>query len=243
MTRLMAYIDESGQRGRNGSRHFVMSALIVRDDRVDEAIEAMHSLKVKLNRKPDHVLHWKNYKNHTYRLVASTWLADRTDLFRTISVVVCKDHLAAGSHMNDDMAYMYTFRFLLERLSWFARSCDAELSYTLGHVVRFPMEKLREYERLLRAKDTQIKWHHLNNAGGAIDQPSRVPLLQVADIVASATGAAFNEDEHGFTESRYLTTMRPVMYTPPNGLLTTYGLKMHPWNDSTKAAYPWVATL
>ncbi|SKW00052.1 Uncharacterised protein [Mycobacteroides abscessus subsp. massiliense] len=33
------------------------------------------------------------------------------------------------------------------------------------------------------------------------------------------------------------------MYRRQAGSITSYGLKMHPWNSKTKAAYPWVAAL
>lgn len=243
MDKVHAFIDESGQRGRNGSRHFALSALLVREENLPLAEKILDELKVRLNRKPEHILHWVKYTSHSHRLEASRTVGSAQSFWRATTVVVCKDHLSAGSHMNDDHSYMYTFRFLLERLSWFAKEHDSELTYTLGHVKRFPIEKLREYETTLRALDTSIEWNFLNSSGGKIDQPSRVPLLQLADVVASSVGAAFNKDEFGFTETRYLENIRPILHAPKGRALTTYGLKMHPWNDTTRAAYPWVAAL
>ena len=67
----------------------------------------------------------------------------------------------------------------------------------------------------------------------------------MADLFASATGAAFNPDRWGNTENRYLIEISPLLYRHGSSStsLTSYGLKMHPWNTNTKAAYPWVATL
>lgn len=242
---LTAYIDESGQRARSdkSSPHFIMSAVVVRDAKRQDAEQFLTDLKTTLGRKPDQVLHWKNYNSHGHRLLASSNLGARPDLFKLSSVVVCKRHLADNAGFNEDLAYLYTFRYLLERLSWLARSYDTELSYVLGHVVRFKIAKLREYEAKLQGMNTEIKWRHLSKKGGRIDQPSREPLLQIADIAASAAGAAFNPDQHGFTEQRYLQHLIPATYRPESGAITTYGLKMHPWNGSTKAAYPWVAAL
>ena len=242
---LTAYIDESGQRSRSAksSPHFVMSAVVVRDAKRQEAIQFLADLRETLGRKPDHMLHWKNYNSHPQRLHASTALGQRPDLFKVSSVVVCKRHLAENANFTDDISYLYTFRYLLERLSWLARYHRVELSYVLGHVVRFKIAKLREYEAKLRKMDTQIKWGHLNAKGGQIDQPAREPILQIADIAASATGAAFNPDKLGFVEERYLRNLIPVTYCPEDKAITAYGLKMHPWNDTTKAAYPWVTAL
>jgi hypothetical protein len=158
-------------------------------------------------------------------------------------VVVCKRHLA-GALPSEDHAYLYTLRFLLERLSWHATSRGARLDYTLAHIVRFELSKLREYEAALRADpQCQIDWQTLDPHGGRIDQPNRVEGLQLADLAASATYPAFEPDEYGNVEQRYLTEFAPRLYRRPGRPITSYGLKMHPWNDATKAAYPWVAAL
>ncbi|UQB74702.1 DUF3800 domain-containing protein [Rhodococcus ruber] len=244
-----AYIDESGQRSRNGSSspHFIMSALVVPQRKEDAAQDFLAELRTALRRRPGQILHWSKYTAHTDRLRASSDMGQRHDLFRISSVVVCKDHLPKpGEGFDQDAAYLYTFRFLLERLSWLVKERGGELHYVLGHVVRFQKEKLREYERRLRSlpsADCKIAWDHVNPKGGQIDQPSRVELLQLADIAASATAIAFNPDDNGFTEDRYLRNLLPILYRRNGGALTTYGLKMHPWNNNTKAAYPWVAAL
>ena len=166
----------------------------------------------------------------------------------TIStVVVCKRHLSStGVQLNDDQAYLYTLRFLLERLSWLARDSHSVLDYTLAHVIRFKIEKLRDYESILRSQgepQCKIAWQALDPKGGRIDQPNRVEMLQCADIAASATFIAFNEDQYGNVEPRYLQELSPRLYRRGAALVTSYGLKMHPWNNATKAAYPWVAAL
>src|SRR5215467_4719268 len=107
------------------------------------------------------------------------------------------------------------------------RGADA-VDYTLAHIVRFQIAKLREYEARLRAdRNCSIKWDYLR--AGKIDQPHRVEELQLADIAASAIAAAFECDRFGNTEPRYLIEMAPRLYRQA-GNLTSYGLKMHPWN-------------
>jgi hypothetical protein len=54
---------------------------------------------------------------------------------------------------------------------------------------------------------------------------------------------AFEHDTFDNTETRYLVEMSPRLYRKPDGKLTSYGLKMHPWSDSARAAYPWVTAL
>lgn len=218
-----------------------MSAVVIPEEHLSTSSSALAQLRRDLNRQPGHTLAWKNLKGHPPRLYVAKTLGGLPWL--TISsVVVCKRHLT-GQALNDDMTYLYTFRYLLERLSWYARDQGRVLHYTLAHIVRFQIAKLREYEARLRGlPGCQIHWSALHPAGGRIDQPSRIEQLQLADLAASATGAAFNADQYGNTEQRYLTEMAGRLYRR-NGNLTSYGLKLHPSGSTTKAAYPWVAAL
>jgi hypothetical protein len=223
-----------------------MSAVVMSDATLAAAAQWLVELRSDLGRQPGDTLHWRNFKSHTNRLCAAKSLGEQT--WTTVStVVVCKRHLAGS--LTDDQAYLYTFRYLLERLSWLARDRNSELSYTLAHIIRFKIAQLRSYEATLRRMAAQgtcnIEWAYLDPAGGSLDQPSRVELLQAADLAASATFAAFEPDRHGFTEPRYLQLLGPRLYRRGTGAnrLTSYGLKIHPWADSTKAAYPWVAAL
>ncbi|MDX3100431.1 DUF3800 domain-containing protein [Nonomuraea angiospora] len=244
--RMFAFIDEAGQRSRNGksSDHFVMSAVIIREEDLPKAAAFLADLRIALTRRPGDHLTWKNLKGHSPRLHAVTVFGQQE--WATIStVVVAKRHISDNVlGMNDDRSYLFTLRFLLERLSWYARDHGRELTYTLAHVVRFKIEKLREYEAALRQlPDCNIAWGSLNVRGGRIDQPQRLELLQLADLAASATFAAFEPDSYGNTEPRYLQLLSDRLYRRGTAPVTSYGLKMHPWNGSSKAAYPWVAAL
>lgn len=240
---IAAYIDESGGRAHTAKStdHFVMSAVAFRTlDRM-HAIDLLASLRGDLGRRPGDALHWVNVKGHSQRLHVARTLGQAP--FLTISsVIVCKRHFAPeGRIMQEDASYLYTLRYLLERLSWFGRSGGGAVEYTLAHIVRFQIAKLREYEARLRADPAcKINWSYL--APGRIDQPTRIEELQLADLAASATAAAFEPDAYGNTERRYLEEMAPRLYRH-NGNLTSYGMKMHPWNAAVKAAHPWVQAL
>lgn len=220
-----------------------MSAVIINNEDLPQAAEFLAKLRIDLGRGPGDHITWKNLKGHSLRLHAAQALGSQ-DWATVSSVVVAKRHISDNvSSMNDDRSYLFTLRFLLERLSWFARDNGRELTYTLAHVVRFKIEKLREYEEALHTLPCcQIAWASLNPKGGHIDQPQRQEMLQLADLSASATFAAFEPDAFGNTERRYLGQLGSRLYRR-TGPLTSYGLKMHPWNESAKAAYPWVAAL
>jgi hypothetical protein len=238
-----AFVDEAGQRARttSSSDHFVLSAVLIKDADLAVVARQQAALRVSLNRRPGDPIHWRNVKSHSQRLHAARSLAAMPVTIS--SVVVCKRHLA-GALPDEDHAYLYTLRFLLERLSWWGRDRGTMVSYTIAHVVRFKLSKLRQYENRLRGlPGCEIRWQWLDPHGGRLDQPSRVEQLQLADIAASATFRAFESHQYGNTEPRYLQDMAGALYRRRPGPLTSYGLKMHPWNDATRAAYPWVAAL
>jgi len=247
MAHLLAYIDESGQRASTtaSSDHFVMSAVVMRETRRSEATDLLAKLRSDLGREPGQELHWKKLRSHSSRLHAAQSIGSASCIVIT-SVIVCKRHIST-SLPTEDHAYLYTLRYLLERLSWFGKRHRCPVDYTLAHIVRFKTASLRAYEAKLRTMmppDCNIEWDWIAGPG-RIDQTSRIEELQLADLVASATAQAFEPDAHGNTERRYLEALSGRLYrhgTGPNRL-TSYGMKMHPWNASSQAAYPWVTGL
>lgn len=216
---------------------------MVREARVHEALDWLVEAKSSCNRKPEHELHWNKVRRPEQRLGLATALGTQT-WGRFVSVVACKDHLPQAAHLNDDGAYLYTLRFLAERLSWFGRQYQGGVSLTLAHKVRFKRAKLLEYDERLRGlEDCRVDWRYLDLKAAKLDQPKRCELLQVADTVTSAIAAAFEPDLSGQAHPEYIDAFHPRIYRGKTGSLTSYGLKMHPWSDATKAAYPWVATL
>lgn len=238
-------IDESGQRASTpaSSDHFVLSAVVYRDVNAGLVTALLAELRADLGRQPGQRLHWSGFRTRPQRLYAAYELG-QAQYVKIISVVVCK-RLIAIALPDEHLSYMFTFRLLLERLSWLAQDHASLLSYTLSHVRRFPLAKLREYEAKLRGlgEQTTIRWDHLDPAGGRLDNDTSVEELQLADMAASATAEAFEAKPDGSTDSRYLRQLVPRLYCHPNRVLTSYGLKMHPWNAAARAAYPWVAEL
>lgn len=223
---LHAYIDESGERGHGNlaSDHFVLSASVVRDSNFDNIEVTLASLRTDLNRAAGSYVAWKNIRSHSQRLHIARTLG-RQGWMKVVSVVACKRHLFVGQ-LNESQMYLYQLRFLLERLSWMGRKHREVVSYTVAHIIRFKLSDLREYETKLRGMPTEIDWRWLDPAGGTIDQPQRLEPLQLADLVASATGAAFNADSFGNVETRYLIELGPRLYRQsPDSAVTSYGLK------------------
>jgi hypothetical protein len=245
---LHAYIDESGQLAntRRSSDHFVLAAIVCRDSNLVRLDRMLSRLKVELGRRPDDRLQWKNIKRPEQRTHVAQTLG-QTKFIKIVAIVVCKRYLAPP--ITDlDAAYLFTLRFLLERLSWLGELHRDRTGYTLAHIKRFKALKLKDYEAKLGMIKTEIKWEHLDLLGGRISNDLVTPRLQLADLTASATAKAFETSETP-SEPSLLRQLLPAFYRGqvagnPN-VLTSYGLKMHPWGQmpAVRERYRWVAEL
>jgi hypothetical protein len=190
---LHAMIDESGQRASTpaSSDHFVLSAVVYRDVNAGLVTALLAELRADLGRQPGQRLHWSGFRTRPQRLYAAYELA-QAQYVKIISVVVCK-RLIAIALPDEHLSYMFTFRLLLERLSWLAQDHASVLSYTLSHVRRFPLAKLREYEAKLRGlgERTTIRWDHLDPAGGRLDNDTSVEGLQQPNFDIRRRGLSF----------------------------------------------------
>lgn len=257
-----AFIDESGQRSPSAksSDYFVMSAVVALGPYLDRARGHLAELKQLTNRKPEHLLHWKKLSPE-HRALVSQKLGSYVAL-GYISVVACKRVLSnkvqsfvdpEGNEvtvpmfppLSEDEAYLKSYQYLLERISWAAEKMDATVDVTIEHTIRFKLATLREFEAKIQ-KDPQCsaKWDRLPD-GAKLRGKKDEDLLQLADLVASGTGAAFNGHPSNGTNISFVQEMAPRIWRGPYATpkLTTYGLKMHPWNDATKALHPWLLNI
>jgi hypothetical protein len=223
-----------------------MSALVCRDPNVERLKDLLVRLRKALGRGPSDRLNWKNIKHPEQRLLVAEMIG-QTSFVKTTSVIVCKQHLFPRM-VHTHAAYLFTLRFLLERLSWLAREHNGVASYTISHVRHFRRQSLQTYEFNLRARgtDTKIAWAHLDPYGGRLSNDRTVEALQLADLVASATARAFNATGAGPPDQTYLLALLPRAYRGIAGrenVLTSYGLKMHPWGSDVKPHYPWLLQL
>jgi hypothetical protein len=254
---LHAYIDESGQlsHSRLSSDHFVLTAVACRTHNLTHLDQLLSNIRTETGRREGDRLTWKNLKRPGHRTTASD-LIGRATFLRIASVIVCKRHLRPIIKDQDD-AYLLTFQYLLQRLSWLGKAYDTQAQYTLSHIKNFPVAKLPLFENRLRSLGTtaEIKWDHLDPLGGRISNDKNTPRLQLADLAASATARAF---EHHRLLARpadrtYLLDLLPrymrgsdVGKSPyARNVLTSYGLKMHPWKDRPEVQdeYQWVLPL
>ena len=184
------------------------------------------------------MLHWsQNVKAHFQRKHVSREIGGFEEL-TIISVVVHKSSfLGTGTGLSDHVKlYNYAVRFLMERLSWFARDQAIELIPVFAHVKRFPYDRLTRYLNLLRNLPTQIKWEWLRRH--RIEQPDTAELLQLADLVSGAVYLAVTPDAYGDHEPTYLLEIAPRLYVRTGGSVSSYGLKFCAL-DGHAQSYPW----
>ena len=167
------------------------------------------------------------------------------DWITIASVVVCKRHLPSGDALIEHVPaqYNYTFRFLLERLSWIAASRGTKLTYVAATLGSAPPEGLASYEQALRHSRTSIKWEYLTAPAGVMCPQADEPLLNLADIAASATAKAVEPDTWGLVEPAYLRNLAPALYRSPAGAINRYGIKLHPSNVEGLEPYAWITML
>jgi hypothetical protein len=249
VTPLHAYIDESGQRciSPASSDHFVLAAAAVQESMLPQASALLADIRHVTGRQPGQRLSWRRLTPAQKRAAAAL-MADCGAL--TISsVVICKREFHPLKRVSDeDTAYMFTFRLLLERLSWLAKKRGRELRYTLSHVIRFKKAKLGEYEAKLRTMpptECKIAWSYVDPLGGRVNAPQSLEYLQLADLVASGIAEAFEPNQTtGTTTLDYIRAFAPLFFRgtgTPN--LTSNGLKMLPWDQAVEAKYPWISSL
>ncbi|HET7444875.1 MAG TPA: DUF3800 domain-containing protein [Solirubrobacterales bacterium] len=231
------YVDEAGDRGissRSGC-HFVVSAIVVRDEDDSALRQHLKNLRADLRRHPGQVLHFVNF-SHSQRLKAVQEIA-RSPAAAIVNVIIHKDligePLPTGemAHISrPDPMYLWALRLLLERVSWFVDDNDGDGAIvTFAHLRGFKTQKLHDYRRALEASsEVDIRWQAFRSHPFRIASPKAVELLQLADTSASALFRAIEPDAFGNTEDRYLRELSGKLYRCGDGKVTSYGLKVFP---------------
>jgi hypothetical protein len=237
-----AYVDESGVRalGPRTGDHFVLSAAILPDAEEATARAALASLRSDFGLPPNHVLHFQKLA-HTRRVRACQVVGALSDM-RITNVVVCKRYFGSAFLTSPITQYLFTLRLLLERISWYVDSRGGQAYVTFAHIKGFKVADLHNYIAILQSMPTEIRWGALY-VPLRMDQPSVIELLQMADTVASATAQAFEPDDFGNTERRYVTELAGCLYRYPGSPITTYGMKLHPKAALSVSDYAWVSAL
>jgi hypothetical protein len=220
-----------------------MSALVYRTRNNHRLTPLLTNLRQLTGRGPGHLLHFNKIRQHDRRLDASVAIGQQTWL-KAITLVVDKQQLPNGLGPSEAHTYNYCLRYLLERLSWLGRAEGEVVEVTNAHIIRHRLADIRAYEARLRAQKTTIDWQWIDPRGVQISTPKACEPLQVADLLASAFGAATN-GRNGAPTTDYAIAVSPRLwrYRKVTGeeCVHRYGLKFLP--NTAMPAYPWAAGL
>lgn len=218
-----------------------MSAVILDEDQASIFDQQLKTLKLGTRRHQNQELSFKKL-NSEHRHFVSREIGN-FETVAVVSVVVRKKELTEELR-DENRLYLFALRLLLERLSWFGQKHHGIMKYTLSHIIRFKKELLREYEARLRNSNTEIKWDFLDPKGGSLSVPKVLPQLQLADLVASSIGLAFNApSDVKPTDVTHLLNLYPRVWSTAEKTIYSYGLKLFPKPENVKTAYPEVAVL
>ena len=142
----------------------------------------------------------------------------------------------------------------MERITWFCRDNFSPLLHKGDGTIKLIFSKrknmsfndLKNYlSRLFYLSDYQdirINWNYLKANQIITLGASQNMGLQVADAIASSAFNALNETDYGYTEDKYISILRPTMYSYKNKIWG-YGFKVWPEgknNNSTSKIFQWL---
>jgi len=242
----LAYIDESGDDGiarfreprkqGGSSRWLVISACIYRATRDADAVSWRNEIKKSCGGKTKGpVIHFADF-SHAQKRAACQVLAEKPIFFT--AVLTRKDVPAAQVFAAKNQLYSYLTRFVIERVSWFARDMRTRVREGDGRVkIIFSRRGGMSYDGchdyLIHLKgdpEARIYWPVIDVDGISAESHSKMAGLQLADCGASAIAAAVEPDMYGNVEGQYLNLLARRLYERKGNYLS-YGLKFLPSID------------
>lgn len=251
-----AYIDEAGDEGfkfgetrdTGSSDWFIVSACVVRSTRLSNASRKLLSILQPIEEKRQSPVHFHKLP-HDAKVALIECIASLP--IRIICICVDKRTLPAGHTLGSDRRmYFYATRLLLERISWIARDQkkanegDGRCKLHFSHCKGLSYARLGEYLQVVKGTHNQIAWPNLDTVNFNVLGHADNIWLRAADAIASGVGQGLELSRHGFTEERFVRSLKKVVYH--NGInYLSYGMKFMPVTPTPKKdkanRYSWLA--
>jgi len=223
---MYAYIDESGDEGigGRGTKWFVVTALIASQEEATALGYTYHRIKQRINLSADKPLHWSELSHPRKKAVAEE-LANND--FSICSVLVDTQHqdIVNTSLKLGGRLYFYTFRQLVERITWYCDDKDYKVRLYPENKAGIKIKELNGYLNYIQNQpDCEIRKGCI--LGVKPKAKTQSNLIQLADCVC---GAAYNAVEHkyGVIEDSYLLMLKDKLYRR-SGKVFGYGIKFMP---------------
>lgn len=219
MEKSTVYIDESGDLGKGkGTRWFVITAVIVKEEKEEEIKDLIKDVKSRLNISEIHIrkimdFHKRMYITREFRNANFTYM----------NVIVDTEKLDYSKIHSAKICYNYMCRMLIERASWFLRDCKSKADIILSSRGEKRDNELIEYiKKLIVSNENRIEKGIFENIYSIRSKDS--DILQLADVCATTTFLAYEKDEMGFSVPCFFNILKEHLYSH-NGKIEKYGIK------------------
>jgi hypothetical protein len=241
-----AYIEEAGDEGLGkGSRWFIVGAVIVNYSKDLAVSRCIDEMKQNFRLQPPNApIHWRNIRHPSIRRGLIDCLAGHEF---DISYVICDsyhDEIMNSTLKGRGRLYFYLARILIERISWFGAERGDTVDLIFANRSNMVYCDLKEYlALLLNDRICQIKPGIISLDRISCQNVGQLKLLQVADICNSSCFNAFEFDQYGYYDERFLLGLSGKIYRR-TGNIFSYGLKFLPGNlhqsEELLQTYPWL---
>ena len=224
---MYAYIDESEDDGTGGkgTKWFVITALIASQEEATALGDTYHRIKKRINLGVDKVLHWSELSHPRKKAVVEE-LANSD--FSICSVLVDTQHqdiVNTTPKLKGRRLYFYTFRRLVERITWYCDDKDYKVRVYTENKGGIKYEELNGYLNYIQSQpDCEIRKGCILGMKPKAKPQSN--LVQLADCVCGAVQNAV-EHKYGVIEDSYLLMLKDKLYRR-DGKVFGYGIKFMP---------------
>lgn len=228
--RLYCYVDEFGDIGTShkSSPVFVLGAVLVPEEHVDQIRETIQKLRSKLAQSSDQ-LHWsENARSWDRRQAIVKEIS--TLPIKIVFVNAVKTDLRAQSHAYEDPspALMWSMQLLTERILLAARDWEGgsrELHLILSRIKGVHDERIHRQFEKMKSLRNWVPWYLLHKKIQILNN-SRLEGLQLADQVCGAFKAALLPGELSERhEIEHFKELIHLIRRGPDGGILTYGIK------------------
>lgn len=244
---LRVYIDESGDEGidTGGSRWFILGAVLILEEELDQIEAIVPVIRQRMNKEPSFVLRWRKMDYET-RLFVSQQVATVGLGFSCVVIDKEHDRIKTSGLRGKYMMYNYATRYLVERISWFARDLGLIARLTFEHRSNLDYDALWEYLKYLRLFATgssgvfaaSIDWENYG-----IVPKHKSKALQLADNCCGMVWDGLTTDRYGNPHPEHALNIAGKFYRR-SGKLFSYGLKFMPENGMKYIPeFPWLDEL
>ena len=214
------YIDEAGDLGFcRGTRWFVLAAVIV--DTADEPHirSTLSQIKTRINVRE---IHLRSIRDFYKKVIIVRDISDEP--FTYMTVIADTGKFDKSKIVSSALAYNYSCRILLERVSWYLRDTNRTADIVLSARGTSRDNELIDYitQKLIPYSYNEINGNVFNKV--CAKSAGSWEMLQLADICATTMFHYYEINGYGFSVPCFTRTLRNHLYSY-NGEIRNYGIK------------------